>query len=185
MATTQVMIVEDQQMLVMGLRNILQRLGYNVSDVAASGDEALEKAGEKHHDVILMDIRLKGDMDGIEAARLVREQYDIPVIFVSAYADEDTLERLKVNLVPDPSGVVRISSALLVGEEMRAIAAGSVRIDIQVHVPRSAAARTAIAFGAPVAQRFVPSSGSTAMSTSGNPRMRRPGLAAMPTVSPM
>jgi CheY-like chemotaxis protein len=93
MATTQVMIVEDQQMLVMGLRNILQRLGYNVSDVAASGDEALEKAGEKHHDVILMDIRLKGDMDGIEAARLVREQYDIPVIFVSAYADEDTLER--------------------------------------------------------------------------------------------
>lgn len=91
--TTQVMIVEDQQMLVMGLRTVLQRLGYTVSDVAASGTEALEKAGEKHHDVILMDIRLKGDLDGIEVAKLIRAQYDIPVIFVTAYADEDTIER--------------------------------------------------------------------------------------------
>ena len=70
-----------------------------------------------------------------------RDQPGISLAVVKRAPDEETLERLKVNLVPDPSGVVRISSALLVGEEMRAIAAGTVRIDIQVHAPRAAAAR--------------------------------------------
>ena len=70
-----------------------------------------------------------------------RDQPGISLAVVKRAPDEETLERLKVNLVPDPSGVVRISSALLVGEEMKAMAAGSVRIDIQVHVPRSVAAR--------------------------------------------
>jgi hypothetical protein len=70
-----------------------------------------------------------------------RDQPGITLAVVKRAPDEETLERLKVNLVPDPSGIVRISSALLVGEEMRAIAAGTVRIDIQVHAPRAAAAR--------------------------------------------
>ncbi len=69
-----------------------------------------------------------------------RDQPGVSLAVVKRAPDEDTLERLKVNLVPDPAGIVRISSALLVGEEMRPIAAGSVRIDIQVHAPRSAVA---------------------------------------------
>lgn len=70
-----------------------------------------------------------------------RDQPGISLAVVKRAPDEDTLERLKVNLVPDPSGIVRISSALLVGTEARAIAAGTVRIDIQVYAPRAAATR--------------------------------------------
>jgi hypothetical protein len=71
-----------------------------------------------------------------------RDQPGISLVVVKRAPDEDTLERLKVRLVPDPEGgSVRISSAILVGEEARPIAAGTVRIDIQVHAPRGAHAR--------------------------------------------
>lgn len=70
-----------------------------------------------------------------------RDAPGISLSVVKRAPDEETLERLKVNLVPDPSGVVRISSSLLVGQEARPIAAGTVRVDIQIHAPRGAATR--------------------------------------------
>jgi hypothetical protein len=68
-----------------------------------------------------------------------RDQPGISLAVVKRAPDEDTLDRLKVNLVPDPAGIVRISSSLLLGREARPIAAGQVRIDIQVFAPRAAA----------------------------------------------
>jgi hypothetical protein len=70
-----------------------------------------------------------------------RDGPGISLSVVKRAPDEETLERLKVNLVPDPAGIVRISSALLVGKETRPIAAGTVRVDIQIHAPRAAATR--------------------------------------------
>ena len=68
-----------------------------------------------------------------------RDQPGISLAVVKRAPDEDSLDRLKVNLVPDPSGVVRISSSLLIGREARPIAAGQVRIDIKIFAPRSVA----------------------------------------------
>jgi len=70
-----------------------------------------------------------------------RDQPGISLSVVKRAPDEETLDRLKVNLVPDPEGAVRISSALLVGNEVRPVAAGTVRVDIQIHAPRGAATR--------------------------------------------
>jgi CheY-like chemotaxis protein len=103
MAKAQVLIVEDDNITVLELRDRLQRLGYAVSAVASYGEEAIEKAGEKRPDVVLMDIRLKGAVDGIEAAEEIRVRFDIPVIYLTALADEDTLQRAKVT---EPYGYI-------------------------------------------------------------------------------
>src|SRR4051794_14820950 len=70
----------------MDLESRLSRLGYSIVGLAAEGEEAVAKAAELTPDVVVMDVRLKGSMDGIEAARRIRSQRDIPVIFVTAYA---------------------------------------------------------------------------------------------------
>ena len=103
MAKAQILIVEDDNIVVMELRNRLQSLGYAVSGVASYGEEAIAKAGEVRPDLVLMDIRLKGAVDGIEAAEEIRARFDIPVVYLTAYADEDTLQRAKVT---EPYGYV-------------------------------------------------------------------------------
>jgi PAS domain S-box-containing protein len=74
----------------------LKRLGYAVSAAVYSGEEAIREAEERHPDLVLMDIRLKGDMDGVEAAEQIRDCFNIPVVYLTAYADEGTLQRAKV-----------------------------------------------------------------------------------------
>ncbi len=103
MAKAHVLIVEDDNITVMELRERLQGFGYGVSGAAAYGEEAIEKAEETRPDVVLMDIRLKGDMDGIEAAEQIRARFDIPVVYLTAYTDEDTLQRAKVT---EPYGYI-------------------------------------------------------------------------------
>ena len=95
MAKPQILIVEDDSIVVMELQDRLQSLGYAVAAVASSGKEAIEKAAETRPDLVLMDIRLKGDMNGIEAAKEIRVCFDIPVIYLTAHADENTLQRAK------------------------------------------------------------------------------------------
>jgi CheY-like chemotaxis protein len=96
MAKARILLVEDDNITVLELRDRLQRLGYAVSGVAAYGEEAIEKAGETRPDVVLMDIRLKGDMDGIEAAEEICGRFGIPVVYLTALADENTLQRAKL-----------------------------------------------------------------------------------------
>jgi len=96
MDKTTVLIVEDENIVALDIKNRLKKLGYVVTGRSATGQGAIDKAAETRPDLILMDIRLKGDMDGIAAAAQIREQFDIPVIYLTAYSDEATLQRAKV-----------------------------------------------------------------------------------------
>jgi PAS domain S-box-containing protein len=103
MAKAQILVVEDDNIVMMEIKDILQILGYAVCGVASHGEEAVEKAGETRPDLVLMDIRLKGAMDGMEAAEQIRARFDIPVVYLTALADEDTLQRAKVT---EPYGYI-------------------------------------------------------------------------------
>jgi PAS domain S-box-containing protein len=96
MAGEQILVVEDEVIVAKDLQNELKSLGYEVLAIAASGEEALDKAAAGHPSLALMDIRLKGKMDGVDAAQEMRRRFNIPVVFLTAYADEGTLQRAKI-----------------------------------------------------------------------------------------
>ncbi|MGO9121357.1 MAG: sigma 54-interacting transcriptional regulator [Desulfomonilaceae bacterium] len=96
MPASRVLVVEDERLVANALARNLEALGYEVVSNVASGEEALAKADETRPDLVLMDIRLEGDMDGIEAAGLITSRFDIPVIFVTAYADRNVLAKAKM-----------------------------------------------------------------------------------------
>jgi len=91
-----ILVVEDETIVAMDIRGTLQRLGYDVVAVVSSGDAAVEAAAEQRPDLVLMDIRLQGGMDGVEAAVRIREKSPVPIVFLTAHADEGTLERTKL-----------------------------------------------------------------------------------------
>jgi PAS domain S-box-containing protein len=95
MQQRKVLIVEDEQIVATELREILSSLGYSVVGIASSGPDALARADESRPDLILMDIRIKGEMDGIETAVRIMARWDVPVVFVTAHADQETLRRAK------------------------------------------------------------------------------------------
>ncbi|MEE8389798.1 MAG: GAF domain-containing protein, partial [Anaerolineae bacterium] len=103
MAKAQILIVEDEIIIAESIRNRLENLDYDVLAVVASGEEAIEKAGETHLNLVLMDIDLAGDMDGIEAAEQIRARFHIPVIYLTAFADDETLRRAKIT---EPYGYI-------------------------------------------------------------------------------
>ncbi len=96
MEKTQVLIVEDDGIIAMDLESRMKQLGHGVTSVVAYGEKVIEKIKENEPDVVLMDIILKGEIDGIEAAEEIRTQYDIPVIFITGYADKERLKRAKL-----------------------------------------------------------------------------------------
>ena len=93
--TTKILIVEDELLIANNLARKLTTLGYKIVDIVSSGEKAIQIAGEKQPDLVLMDIVIKGDIDGIEAAAKISRQYGIPVIYLTAYADNETLNRAK------------------------------------------------------------------------------------------
>jgi PAS domain S-box-containing protein len=101
MSKTRILIVEDEPVIGMDLQNILMSLRYDVPAVIASGEEAIEKAEELKPDLILMDIILSGDMDGIDATKRIREKLKIPVIYLTAHTEEFTFKRARET---DPYG---------------------------------------------------------------------------------
>ena len=98
MAHEHIFIVEDEGIVAADLQSMLKRLGYNVVGMAATGEEAIEGIARTLPDLVLMDIRIQGDMDGIQTAEHVMIHHDIPVTYLTAYADETTLERAKTTL---------------------------------------------------------------------------------------
>ncbi|MCB9168770.1 MAG: response regulator [Flavobacteriales bacterium] len=96
MPQTNVLVVEDESIVSKDIQHSLKKLGYNVVGAAAAGEQAVQLAIETQPDIILMDIMLKGEMSGIEAAMQIRQETNIPVIFLTAYADESTLSKAKV-----------------------------------------------------------------------------------------
>ncbi len=96
MKKAKILVVEDQNIVALNIRNKLKNLGYTVPGTASTGEEAIRKAELTNADLVLMDIMLKGgDMDGIEAAREIKTRLKIPVLYLTAYTDDETLERLK------------------------------------------------------------------------------------------
>ncbi|GAB4545090.1 MAG: hypothetical protein Kow0063_39000 [Anaerolineae bacterium] len=89
-------MVEDESIVALDIQNLLRNLGYDVVAIVSSGEEAVTSAAEMTPDLVLMDIRLKGALDGVEAAEQIRSRLDIPIIYLTAYADEATLQRAKV-----------------------------------------------------------------------------------------
>lgn len=90
---TTILIVEDELLIAKNLSHKLEKLGYEVAGIVSSGRDAIERAGELKPDVILMDIVIKGEIDGIETAAKIHQKLDIPVIYTTAYADDETLQR--------------------------------------------------------------------------------------------
>ena len=96
MAKINVLVVEDESIVSKDIQHSLKKLGYNVVGASATGEKAIELANSEHPDIVLMDIMLKGEMNGIEAADRIKKDLSIPIIFLTAYADELTLSKAKV-----------------------------------------------------------------------------------------
>jgi CheY-like chemotaxis protein len=96
MPDAQILVVEDEYIIAKDIENTLTNLGYSVPAIASSGKEAIQKVSKFQPDLILMDIVLKGSMDGVETADQIRSKFDIPVVYLTAYADDATLQRAKI-----------------------------------------------------------------------------------------
>lgn len=103
MAKTNVLVVEDESIVSKDIQHSLKKLGYNVVGAASTGEKAFELASSESPDIILMDIMLKGEINGIETAERVKRELNIPVIYLTAYADEATLSKAKVT---EPYGYI-------------------------------------------------------------------------------
>ena len=103
MSKINVFVVEDESIVSKDIQNSLNKIGYNVVGSASSGEKALENIRIEQPDIILMDIMLKGSMNGIDVAEIVKNELEIPVIFLTAYADESTLSKAKIS---EPYGYI-------------------------------------------------------------------------------
>jgi signal transduction histidine kinase len=98
-----ILIVEDESIVAFDLKRMLLNLKYDVLDIVTSGEKAVKKALEEKPDIIIMDVMLNGSITGIEAAKKIREKINIPVIYLTAYADIETLKSAKVT---EPYGYI-------------------------------------------------------------------------------
>lgn len=92
----QILIVEDESVVAMDLEQRLSERGYDVVAMVSTGDEAVRQVQEKQPDLVLMDIMLAGVMDGVQTAHEIRRSSSVPIIYLTAYADDLTLERAKL-----------------------------------------------------------------------------------------
>ncbi len=96
MATAKILVVEDEKIVAKDIQSTLSGVGYEVPEVVSTAEEAIQASYRLEPDLVLMDVRIKGDLDGIDAADIIYTQFNIPVIFLTAYSDEDTLRRAKL-----------------------------------------------------------------------------------------
>lgn len=93
--SSRVLVVEDEGLIAEEIKDRLERMGVNVVAMSATGEDAVQRAGELRPSIILMDIRLRGSMDGIEAASRISHLYNIPIVYLTAHSDDATLARAK------------------------------------------------------------------------------------------
>jgi len=96
MANEKIMIVDDEIIISKALRKVLEDLGYEVCQISSSGEEALEIAENEKPDLVIMDIHLQGKMDGIEAARQIKDRFGTPAIFITGYSEDEMKEKAGV-----------------------------------------------------------------------------------------
>ncbi|MBT4290657.1 MAG: PAS domain S-box protein [Deltaproteobacteria bacterium] len=98
MAKANILIVEDEVVTALEMESTLEEIGYTVISIVDTGEEAVAIAKEEKPDIVLMDIRLQGEMDGIDTAEIIRSEFGIPVIFSTAFLDEERIERAKITM---------------------------------------------------------------------------------------
>lgn len=103
MEKKKILIVEDEGIVALQIKDSLEEMGHAVADIYSSGEEALENIGVLCPDLVLMDIKLRGEMDGIETAGRIRRQYNLPVIYLTAHSETSTLGMAKLT---EPYGYV-------------------------------------------------------------------------------
>src|SRR5262245_31770918 len=103
MAASKILIVEDEQIVALELRDRLARMGHEIVGVAVTGEDAVDQARRFEPDLVLMDVKLKGDMDGVEAAEVIGRSMDVAVVYLTAFADDRTLQRAKMT---EPHGYI-------------------------------------------------------------------------------
>jgi two-component system, LytTR family, response regulator LytT len=103
MAKVKILVVEDESIVAKDIQNSLKKLGYQVPTTVSSAEKAIEEIEENRPDLVLMDIMLKGQMSGIEAANIIKERFGVPLIFLTAYADDNTLNKAKIT---EPYGYI-------------------------------------------------------------------------------
>ena len=103
MAHTQILVVEDERIVAADIQKRLENRGYSVPVIVSSGVEAIRKAEETRPALVLMNMSLEGDIDGITAAGQIRARFDIPVIYLTAFSDKRTLQEAKVT---EPYGYI-------------------------------------------------------------------------------
>lgn len=91
----EILLVEDEQIAAMDIRQMIEELDYRVVDIVDTSRAALEKLEQHSVDLIIMDIMLAGNDDGIKTVRKINRSYDVPVVYLTAYSDDDTLTRAK------------------------------------------------------------------------------------------
>jgi PAS domain S-box-containing protein len=96
MANTHILIVEDEGLVAQSIINMIEHMGYAVAGVATSAQEAIKQTRDAQPDLVLMDIGLPGELDGVAAAQEIRTRFDTPVVYLTAYGDAATLERAKI-----------------------------------------------------------------------------------------
>lgn len=103
MAAAKILIVEDESIIALDIQNSLINSGYEVVAIADCATEALDYAAQLRPDLVLMDIRIRGDRDGVQTAEAIRSEFDLPVVYLTAHADENTLQRAKIS---EPFGYI-------------------------------------------------------------------------------
>lgn len=103
MKKTKILLVENENIVARDIENILREMGYDVLSVLSRGKEVVDKAEELQPDLVLIDVRLQGEIDGVEAADRIYREFNIPVVYLTAYADEITMERAKLT---EPFGYI-------------------------------------------------------------------------------
>ncbi len=98
-----ILIAEDEYIVAMDIKKILEKIGYEVTSFVNNGTDVIQKAGSEEPDLILMDIMLSGDMSGIEAAEIIKGKYDIPIVYLTALTDEQTINKAKIT---EPGGYI-------------------------------------------------------------------------------
>ncbi|MEY3343382.1 MAG: hypothetical protein RL090_1066 [Bacteroidota bacterium] len=96
MSTTRILVIEDESIVAKDIQNTLIKLGYDVPVTASNAESAFMRLDEVNPDLVFLDVKLKGDVDGIQIAEKIRDHYEIPVIFLTSFVDKETLDRAKV-----------------------------------------------------------------------------------------
>ena len=93
MVHNNILVVEDERITAKDIKNSLEKVGYNVPAIVATGEEAIKFSDENRPDLVIMDIKLGGKIDGIDAAEVIGSQFGIPIIYLTSYSDRITVER--------------------------------------------------------------------------------------------